>query len=142
LIVVDTTVLAYAVGLPHPLKDPSERLLEAVSVGAVHATTSVEVIQQFAHVRARRFPRAEAAGTARRFARLLSPLLTPDEDALERGLSIFESTPALGSFDAILAATAIANDARALVSADGGFAAISELRHVMPGTAEFDRLLV
>jgi predicted nucleic acid-binding protein len=141
LIVVDTTVLAYAVGLSHPLKDPSERLLEAVAVGVVHATTSVEVIQEFAHLRARRFPRAEAAGAARQFARLLSPLLSPDEDALERGLSIYERTPELGSFDAVLAATAIASDARALVSADAGFASIPDLRHVIPGTAEFDRLL-
>jgi uncharacterized protein len=142
LIVVDTTVLVYAVGLPHPLKDPSERLLEAVAVGAVHAMTSVEVIQEFAHIRARRFPRAEAAGAARRFARLLGPLLSPDEDAIERGLSIFERTPGLGSFDAVLAATAIANDAQALVSADTSFASIQELRHVVPGTAEFDRLFV
>lgn len=141
MIVVDTTVLAYAVGLPHPLKDPSERLLEAVSVGAVHATTSVEVIQEFTHIRARRFSRAEAAGAARRFARLLSPLLSPDEEALERGLSIFERTPGLGSFDAVLAATAIANEARALVSADAGFASVPELQHVMPGTAAFDSLL-
>ncbi len=141
MIVVDTTVLAYAVGLPHPLKDPSERLLEAISLGAVHATTSVEVIQEFAHIRARRFPRSEAVGAARRFARLLSPLLSADEDALERGLSIFERTPALGCFDAVLAATAIANDARALVSADAGFSSIRGLRHVVPGTAEFDRLL-
>lgn len=141
MIVVDTTILAYAVGLPHPLKEPSERFLEAVSVGAVHATTSVEVIQEFAHIRARRFPRPEAASAARRFARLLSPLLAPDENALERGLSIYERTSGLGSFDAVLAATAIASDAQALVSADAGFAAVPKLRHVMPGTPEFERLL-
>ena len=128
-------------GLPHPLKDPSERLFDAVAIGVVHATTSAEVIQEFAHIRARRFPRAEAVGAARRFARLLSPLLTADEDSLERGLSIYERTPGLGSFDAVLAATAIANGARALVSADAGFASIPELRHVVPGAREFDRLL-
>jgi len=141
LIVVDTTILAYAVGLPHPLKEPSERFLEAVSIGTVHATTSVEVIQEFAHIRARRLSRPEAAGVARGFARLLSPLLTPDEEALERGLSIYEGTSGIGTFDAVLAATAIANDAEALVSADGGFASIPGLQHVMPGTPEFDRLL-
>ena len=141
MIVVDTTILAYAVGLPHPLKDPSKRFLDAVSAGRVHATTSVEVIQEFAHIRSRRFPRAEAVRVARGFARLLSPLLSTSEEALERGLSIYERKPDLGNFDAVLAATAIANDARALLSADTAFASIPKLRHVVPGTPEFNSLL-
>ena len=141
MIVVDTTILAYAVGRPHPLKEPSARLLDAVSVGAVHATTTAEVIQEFAHIRARRFPRREAARAARNFARLLAPLLPTDEEALDRGLSIYERTPGIGSFDAVLAATAIANGASALVSADAGFSSVGELRHVMPATPEFESLL-
>jgi predicted nucleic acid-binding protein len=111
-----------------------------VSVGAVHATTSVEVIQEFAHIRARRF---SFGGGGRRSSFRTAPVSVAvrDEDALERGLSIFEQTPKLRCFDAVLAATAIANDARVLVSADTGFSSISGLRHVVPGTAEFDRLL-
>jgi uncharacterized protein len=141
LIVVDTTILAYAVGLQHPLKDPSERFLEAVSRGRVHASTTVEVIQEFAHIRSRRFPRAEAVRVARAFARLLAPLLPTSEETLEEGLSIYARNADLGSFDAVLAATAVANGAQALLSADTAFTSVPGLRNVVPGTPDFDRLI-
>lgn len=140
MIVVDTTVLAYAVGVEHPLKAPSIRLFEAAVGGALNVTTTVEVIQEFAHIRARRFPRQEAASTARRFARLLGPLMPVDSAVLERGLSLFERHP-LGAFDAVLAAAALQHNAAALVSADARFESVPRLRHVAPGTPAFERLL-
>ncbi len=42
---------------------------------------------------------------------------------------------------AVLAATALANDAAALVSADAGFAVVPGIRHVAPGTDAFTHLL-
>jgi len=56
-------------------------------------------------------------------------------------LRIFERSESLGAFDAFLAATAIASDAEALVSADRAFSSVSRLAHVAPGTEEFERLL-
>lgn len=141
MIVVDTTVLAYAVGSDHPLREPCARLLIAIGEGGIQATTTAEVIQEFVHVRARRSPRAEVVARARDFAQALSPLLTADEEALDRGLDLFARHEHLGSFDAVLAATALENEAEALVSADGAFASVPRLRHVAPGTAEFERLL-
>ena len=47
MIVVDTTVLAYAVGDTHPLREPCRRLLAAHADGRIEATTTVEVIQAF-----------------------------------------------------------------------------------------------
>lgn len=141
MIVVDTTVLTYAVGREHPLREPSRRLVEAVRMGRVHATTTVEVIQEFAHIRSRRHPRREAVALSRDYTELLAPLLVVERDQLESGLALFERHAALGAFDAVLAATALANDAEALVSADSGFAAVPRLSHVAPGTPEFERLL-
>ena len=140
MIVVDTTVLVYAVGVDHPLKGPSMRLFEVAATGGVMVTTTVEVIQEFAHIRARRFPRREAAATARNFARILSPLLAVDSAVLERGLTLFERHP-LGAFDAVLAAAALGHEADVLVSADSAFASVPRLRHVAPGTPAFDQLL-
>jgi len=139
VIVVDTTILVYALGGPHPLQEPSERLMDAVAGGELHATTTIEVIQEFAHVQARRLPRQEAAERAREYARLLSPLLSASEEALHRGLDLFARHEQLGSFDAVLAAAAQEADADALVSADRAFSAVP--RYVAPGTDEFERLL-
>ncbi len=47
MIVVDTTLLVYAVGTEHPLRDPSRKLIDAVAAGRVDATTTIEVIQEF-----------------------------------------------------------------------------------------------
>lgn len=90
---------------------------------------------------ARRRPRGEAVVLARRYSELLSPLAIVDSDDLERGLRLFDEHPKLGAFDAVLAATAIGDDVRALVSADADFSAVPGLRHVAPGTATFDDLL-
>ena len=141
MIVLDTSVLVYAVGAEHPLRDPSRRLVEAIAAGRVDATTTIEVIQEFVHVRARRQGRADAAKAGRNFADLLAPLLVMPESSVEVGLRIFERSKELGVFDAFLAATALASGADALVSADRAFSSVTRLAHVVPGTAEFERVL-
>lgn len=132
MIVLDTTVLVYAVGTAHPLRAPCRSLVAAIGEGAVAATTTAEVIQEFAHVRARRQGRADAAALARSYAALLFPLVTIDDDDLAAGLDLFASHDSLGAFDCVLAAAAIRLSAWALVSADRGFATIDGLRHIDP----------
>ena len=63
MIVLDTTVLVYAVGAEHPLRDPSRELVGAIADGVIEATTTIEVVQEFVHVRARRRDRQDAAAT-------------------------------------------------------------------------------
>jgi len=65
MIVVDTTVLVYAVGTDHPLREPCQRLIRAIADGTILATTTIEVVQEFTHVRARRRDRKDAAGKER-----------------------------------------------------------------------------
>lgn len=141
MIVLDTTVLFYAVTGGGELADPSRRLVTAIESGGLEATTTLEVIQEFAHVYARRRDRRDAARLARHYAALLAPLLRPDEQHLDTGLRLFERHPQLGAFDAVLAAVTIAHDAEALVSADSDFRAVPNLRLVEPGTQQFERLL-
>lgn len=141
MIVLDTTVLVYAKGVDHPLRGPCRTLIEAVAAGEAEATTSVEVIQEFVHVRARRRDRADAARLGSDYAELLSPLLDVSAEHLRQGLALFEEVEALGAFDAVLAAAAIDDGATALVSADGGFAAVPALSYVMPDAAGVASLL-
>jgi uncharacterized protein len=137
LIVVDTTVLVYAVGAGHPLRDPCRALVEAVDAGRVTASTTVEVIQEFAHLRARRRSRRDASSLARSYAELLSPLVVVDGDDLDAGLRLFERSQALGPFDAVLAVTALRRGADGLASADAGFGSVKGLRHLDPAGASF-----
>jgi predicted nucleic acid-binding protein len=139
MIVLDTTVLVYAKGQAHPLRDPCRKLIEAIGDGRIEGRTTVEVIQEFVHVRARHRDRAEAARLGREYAALLSPLLNPSGQDLEEGLSLFGRSGSLGAFDAVLAAVATSAGASCVVSADGAFAEIPSLVHVIPdreGVAE------
>ena len=132
MVVLDTTVLVYSKGADHPLRGPCRELIAAIAGGRLEATTTPEVIQEFAHVRARRRDRADAAALASSFAELLSPLMVIGRDQLDAGLLMFRSTSGLGAFDAVLAASAIAADTAALVSADRAFALVDGLDHVFP----------
>ena len=141
MIVLDTTVLVYALGSEHPLREPSRRVIEAIGNGALAATTTVDVIQEFAHGYARRRARPAAAAHARRYVTLLEPLLMPTERDLDAGLSLFERHDRLDAFDAVLAATAIEHGAEALVSGDRAFDGVRRLRFVELGSERFDALL-
>jgi predicted nucleic acid-binding protein len=141
VIVLDTTVLVYAVGTDHALRDPCRRLVDVIADGQLDARTTVQAIQEFAHVRARRRGRADAATLAADYAELLSPLLDVGRDDLLHGLDLFAAHERFGAFDAVLAAAAIGAGATALASADRGFADVPGLTHVMPDAAGVAALL-
>ena len=76
MILLDTTVLSYAVGEEHPLREPCRHLLRAHADGRIEAATTIEVIQEFVHVRARRRSRADSVTVARHYMAALSLLVT------------------------------------------------------------------
>ncbi|MBW0018955.1 MAG: type II toxin-antitoxin system VapC family toxin [Mycobacterium sp.] len=135
MIVLDTTVLVYAKGVEHPLRQPCRDLIAAIAEERIEATTTAEVIQEFVHVRARRRERSDAAALGRDYVELLSPLLMITGENLRRGLALFQTTPRLGAFGAVLAATAAKAGASALVSADTAFADLSDIAYVIPDAA-------
>ena len=141
MIVLDTTVLVYAVGDEHPLKEPCRDLVEAIAEDRVEATTTVEVIQEFVHIRARRRARSDATERGRELLRLLGPLISPGEAELALGLRLFEEHDGLGMFDAVLAASAMLSGADALVSADRAFASVRGLTHLDPSGPQLQRLI-
>lgn len=140
MIVLDTTILAYAVGDAHALRTPCRRLLTAHGEGRIEATTTIEVIQAFAHIRARRRTRSDAVTLARHYLSAFAVLAATADD-LDRGLALFERLPGLGAFDSVLAAVALDRGAEALVSADRAFASVPNLRWIDPATPAMRRLV-
>lgn len=106
--------------------------MAAATKGDIRATTTAEVIQEFAHVRARPRSRDDAAELARSYAVVLSPLLAENEEDVVAGLGLWTQHRALACFDAVLAATSIRAGATGFVSADRAFAAVVGLSHVDP----------
>lgn len=141
MLVLDTTVLVYAAGSDHPLRDPCRRLLRAITDGAVAASTTVEVLQELAHVRARRRTRADAERLAVDALDLLAPLVAVTDTHLRRGLTLFSRSERLGCFDAVLAAVVLDEPGATLVSADRAFAEVEGLATVYPDAAGVASLL-
>ncbi len=140
MILLDTTVLSYAVGAEHPLHAPCRRLLWAHGDGRIEATTTIEVVQEFVHVRARQRSRLDAVTLARQYMVALPLLVTHPED-LDLGLALFERYPALGAFDAVLAAVGLNQRVEALASADRAFGEVPNLPWVDPATPNLEHLI-
>jgi predicted nucleic acid-binding protein len=130
VIVLDTSVLIYAVEEHEDLDQNARDLIQAITEGRLRATTTVAVIEEFVHVRGRRWSREDAAGLGLRFIDLLSPLVASSEAALRQALRLFQRHRGIGAFDAVLAATAIEIGAEALVAADEGFASVQGLTYL------------
>ncbi len=129
MLVLDTSVLVYASGADHPLREPAVRLLRDVVASRVSATTTPEVLQEYAHVRARRRERGDAFSQAERFAELLGPLTVVNTRDVLEGLRIWSQTSTLGAFDSVVAAVAIAHGWEA-VSSDRSFGSVTGLQWI------------
>jgi len=128
----DSNVFLYATGTDHPLRDACRELFEHVQQGALRAETSVEALQEVAHVRARRSGRrTDAVELARRAARtcVVHPVELED---LERALSAFAADESLPMRDALHAAVALNRGVTVIASADTDFDRVPGLERVDP----------
>lgn len=132
-LLVDTAVLAYAVGGDHPQRAACRRLVEAAADGYLELHASVELVQEFLFHRLRRIDRPTAVAQARDAADLcvLHPL---DRAVMTRALDI-ASASLLGGRDAIHAATALLHGFSSIVSPDRDFDGVVGLERVEPTDA-------
>lgn len=74
MIVLDATVLVYAKGEDHPLREPWRALVAAIAADDVEATTTVGVVQEFVQTSARA---GEAGQTLRGWDRTMPSCWRP-----------------------------------------------------------------
>jgi predicted nucleic acid-binding protein len=131
----DTGIFLYAVGSEHPYRRPCQAILRELQAGRLAGEVSIELIHEFAYVRARRDSRATAAHLARRIERSC-PLHAVDLTDIERALDLWCEHERLDMRDALFAAQALNRDIDAILSADKGYDGISGLERVDPADAE------
>jgi uncharacterized protein len=140
VILLDTTVLLYAVGGDHPLRQPSITLLQAHAAGTVEAATTDGVLQEFIHGYSRRRDRATSIEIARRYLEAI-PLIAPTPSEVEVGLGVYAEHQRVGAFDAVLAGITLGRALRALISSDEAFGDVPGLPWIAPGTPAFEDLV-
>lgn len=130
-VLVDTAVVAYALGGAHPLKRACQDLVDAAGAGRVELHASVEMVQELLFHRVRRTDRAIAVAQARDAA-LLCILHDFDRAVLHRAIDLVGAPASVGGRDAIHAATALIHGLDLIISPDRAFDRISGLTRIDP----------
>jgi uncharacterized protein len=126
-VLLDTAVFVYAVGVDHPLREPSRAIVRALSEQRLEGEASVELVQEFLHQRWRRTgDRAEATAQARHVA-ALCVLHDVGPDDLRLALQLFEAHDGLHARDAVHAATALNRGISTVLTPDTAFDAVPGL---------------
>lgn len=135
-VLLDSAVVATALGDESPLRETCRRIVTAVSGDAIRGYASVEMIQELVHHRLRRTGNRDVAAADGRDAAAMCTLLNFDREVLDLSLELIERTAIRGR-DAVHAATALAYGIDTIVSPDRAFDGIPGIIRVDP--VEFAR---
>lgn len=128
----DTAVFVYAVGADHPYRGPCREIIERARRRELAGEASVELVQEFAHVRLRRTAdRHEAIDLAHAVAGLCRLHDFAKED-LPLTLALLRQHDGLAVRDACFAATALNHEIDAILSPDPAFDAVAGLERIDP----------
>lgn len=131
-VLVDSAVVAYALGDSPTERDLCRRLLLEITTGSSRAYASVEMIQEVVHHRLRRTGDRERAVREGREACAAFTLLPFDREVLDLSLDLIERLPTIRGRDAVHAATAIAYGIETIVSPDAAFDELPGIRRLGP----------
>lgn len=135
-VLVDTNVILYAIGGPHPYAEPCRGILALAGEGRFEMEAPVDLVQEILHHRTRRLgDRHQAAADARAAATLCRLHAVEPQDA-DKAAELFAASSRLSARDAVFAAVAIRHDLTAILSADGDFDGLSDLRRLDPADLE------
>jgi len=129
---IDTSVVMYAAGSDHPLRDPCRRIIDGIGDGSIDAVTSVEVIQEILH-RFLAIGRYEQGATlAERTQDLMAPVLPITHALMRRVPPLADRYPSLAARDLVHVATCIHEGITEIISPDRGFDLVAEVRRIDP----------
>ena len=132
MILLDTNILMYAAGAPHPHKQPSTTLLERVAIGGVDAAIDAEVLQEILH-RYRALRRWKDGRRVYDLARQsVATVLPITSDVTDAARAIRDDHPRLMARDALHAAVCRTYGADAICSYDADLDGISGVRRIEP----------
>lgn len=134
---LDTAIFMHSVGREHPLREPCRAVLRQVQVGALDATTSVEVVQEIHH-RYRSIRRSDVGeALASEVMNTFAPVLPVTHAVMRRVAVLAERYPQLDTRDLVHVATCIVEGIETIISPDAGLDQVTEIRRIDP--REFTR---
>ena len=130
---IDTNIIIYASGSPHPFKKPCLKLLSSVAAGKTRAAVSVEVIQELLHYYTS-VNRQTTMGIelARETMEIFHPVLPVMEEDMRLAVHLAEIYPHISSRYCVHAAVALNNGIGRIISTDRDFDAVREIARSEP----------
>lgn len=128
---IDTNIIIYAVGRPHPYREPSARILKEASADLDAYTIDTEVLEELLHVYTMRGERSQALLVFDRSLVLFPNPLPIGRSELVRARDLMEQHTQLSSRDALHAAVVMTGGLEGIVTTDRGF-------RMIPGLEVFD----
>ena len=130
-VLLDASVVIYALGEDHPRRKSCRALLADAASGAIRAYASVEMVQEVVHHRLRRIGDRMIATADGRSVAALCTLLAFDREVLDLSLELIDRSTIRGR-DAVHAATALAYGIDRIASTDAAFDGIPGLTRLDP----------
>jgi predicted nucleic acid-binding protein len=129
---IDTAVIMYAGGAPHPMRSHCVDLLTAVVERRIEAVTSAEVIQEILHRFTAIDRRLVGAQMAEAALDIFAPVLPINEAIMRRMPNLVAKYQQLSARDLVHVATCEAAGIDLIVSPDRGLDQVDELRRIDP----------
>ena len=124
---LDTNVVVYAIGGPHPYMEPCRRLLQDIAQGSNDYAIDVELLQEVLHIYSYRARRREAIHVFDRLIRVFPHPLPVREEEVKQARELLDRYERLSPRDAIHAAVVQAHDLEGIITTDRTFREIRGL---------------
>lgn len=132
MILIDTNILMYAAGAPHPHKQPSVDLLQRVARGEVDALIDAETLQEILH-RYRALKRWADGKQVYDLARQIFPqVIDITAPMLDHARRLLDTDAHIMARDALHAAVVITERLDAICSYDSDFDRMKGIKRVEP----------
>ncbi len=130
---LDTNIFIYAMGRPHPYKEPCLRIVASLERSLHGYLTNAEVLQEILHVFLRRGEAEDGAKRVRQIMDSVEEVIPIGKDEIYIASRLLIQYPEIDARDAVHAAVVQLHGLEGVVSADRGF-------DVIRGVTRFDPL--
>jgi predicted nucleic acid-binding protein len=129
---IDANLIMYAIGTPHPLREPCRTILKQIKDGLIQVVTNTETLQEILYrfFSIKRYSQAEVAYTST--VEICAEILPVTLRDMDLAMDFLKRYPEITSRDAVHAATMIHHDINKILSTDSHFDLIHEVRRIPP----------
>lgn len=129
---LDSNIIMYAIGGPHALKSPCQRVIELVEQQQLHVVTNTEVIQEILYRYTAINRRALAVETGNLVMDIVEETFSVTADDMRLAGLLVHKHAQVNVRDAVHAATMIQHRVRSILTADRHFDQFTQLRRIDP----------